>query len=1060
MSLRRRFRLLPEWAALLILLLLALPALRPLWRVGLPATADGTLHLLRLTLLDEHVRAGALFPRWMPDLVLGYGYPLFNFYGPVAYYVAEALHLLGLSHTLALPATLGLFILIGGYGAYRLARDMFGAAAPALLAGVAYLYTPYLLTNVYMRGALAEAGAQALLPWIFWSFRRLSHGSRPAIYVLPAALSLGGLAATHNITLLWLPVTLLTYLAVPALAARTWRVLIWPAAGGLAALGVSAFFWLPLILERGSLSGVAFDIAAAYMSENAWTLDNFLDWHIPFDYTLSIPFQLGALQLGLALLGFGRLLLRRRMEQPNSAQTSPAPVWEWWYWLAVALIGMAGISRLALPLWMNSELLLIAQFPWRLLSIVSLPLALMTGGLLYRFPGYGWTGAGESNPPKESSGSRTGSLIYGLLTAALLALIVFTQRPQSDRLTPFLRAARDVTPAEVAQFEADTRAYGTSSSSEFLPRWAGPGLFAPQTSQSPNLPISNLQSPISNLTLLRASPFRAVYQLSAAEPVSLSFAGFYFPGWRAAVNDAAAPAYPEETRGLLTVDAPSGESEITLAWEDTNVERIANLISLLTLAGLTLLMLWVMRGRSRRALFWTLVPAALLGWGVAAARPLPPARPVQQPDASLLQDGITLLGTQVEQDGGYLIVRPTWLVAAGLPELHMVWTLVDAAGAGYALGESAPFYNTHDTRAWLPGMVMDDAYRLALPPALPSGDYTLELGLASAQSMGMTAVVASITLDASPPADSEPALPLDWRFGPAARLSGVTLTVNGRAADLSAGPPLVQPGDRLVYRLDWLADGPVTENYHGFLHLLDVKEEPILQGDQLPGPVISPPRLWNQYRAASDFYRFTVPEDAPSGLYRGAVGLYGFTDGVRLPVTAGDGVPLGDRGLLPPVKLINPPDFAPAVDVGATFANVATLEGYTLTPGAASADVVTVAPGETFTVTLGYRATGPTGADLTQFVHLYNPALGMADQRDARPGDGGNPTTAWTRDEVIVEEVPLTVDPTAPPGEYELLVGFYDPANNAARAPAVNAAGESLLNDQVPLARIAVEDRR
>ncbi len=34
-----------------------------------------------------------------------------------------------------------------------------------------------------------------------------------------------------------------------------------------------------------------------------------------------------------------------------------------------------------------------------------------------------------------------------------------------------------------------------------------------------------------------------------------------------------------------------------------------------------------------------------------------------------------------------------------------------------------------------------------------------------------------------------------------------------------------------------LGDGAIDENYHAFLHLLDHTEAPLLQGDQLPGPV-------------------------------------------------------------------------------------------------------------------------------------------------------------------------------------------------------------------------------
>ena len=164
-------------------------------------------------------------------------------------------------------------------------------------------------------------------------------------------------------------------------------------------------------------------------------------------------------------------------------------------------------------------------------------------------------------------------------------------------------------------------------------------------------------------------------------------------------------------------------------------------------------------------------------------------------------------------------------------------------------------------------------------------------------------------------------------------MAGVSLAQNDRSVPLNgSSPPTVKPGDRLAYELRWLGDGAIEENYHAFLHLLDHTEAPLLQGDQLPGPVFSPPRLWNPYRAAPDTYWFTVPDDAPSGLYRGAVGLYRFAEGERLPVTSAEGASLGDRGLLPPIKIVNPPEGRPETRVDARFAGIGTLAGYTLVP--------------------------------------------------------------------------------------------------------------------------------
>src|SRR5512139_2051364 len=70
--------------------LLAIPALLPFCRYGLNQSHDGDIHLLRLALLDYHVGHGILYPRWFPELRLGNGYPVLNYYSPLTYYLAEA----------------------------------------------------------------------------------------------------------------------------------------------------------------------------------------------------------------------------------------------------------------------------------------------------------------------------------------------------------------------------------------------------------------------------------------------------------------------------------------------------------------------------------------------------------------------------------------------------------------------------------------------------------------------------------------------------------------------------------------------------------------------------------------------------------------------------------------------------------------------------------------------------------------------------------------------------------------------------------------------------------
>ena len=85
---------------------------------------------------------------------------------------------------------------------------------------------------------------------------------------------------------------------------------------------------------------------------------------------------------------------------------------------------------------------------------------------------------------------------------------------------------------------------------------------------------------------------------------------------------------------------------------------------------------------------------------------------------------------------------------------------------------------------------------------------------------------------------------------------------------------MVRPGDEVVYTLYWRGTGPLAANYHTLLHWVDAQQQPLLQRDQLPGPWVNPPQLWQPGSSRRDVFRLVVPDDAPSGQYTPMVGVY------------------------------------------------------------------------------------------------------------------------------------------------------------------------------------------
>ncbi len=995
---------------------LAIPALWPFVQEGLPRSFDGGLHLLRLGVLDDLIRHGSLYPRWAPSLMLGYGYPVFNFYAPSTYYLAELLHWLGFSFYFAFMASFGILILLAGFGMWLLARITFGPQHPwcALVAATAYMYAPYLLTNVYIRGALAEAGAQALLPWVFWSVSRLLQERQPSRYCLAVALSLGGLAITHNITLLFLPPILLIYMAIQWWQGkRNLLTLRWAGLSLALAMGISAFFWLPLMLERRYLADTAYEIAkTVWLPGSVWTWRNFLDTGLAFTHTFARPIRLGLVQLGLAIAGF--MLARRR-----------DPIWLFWG-LMTGLISLM-ISVWALPLWLSNDVLPVAQFTWRLLAFLSLPLALLAGGILLPLR-LRWQPA----------------LIGGLL----LVVIVLANRPRLSWMDVFAAPSTDVGLPVFAQVEVDKGILrggeGDSSIQEFRPRWVDRTLVL--------APAKDQTAPKLDLQLRRGNAYDLEFHVTDGAGGPLRFNNFYFPGWQVLLDQhTMLKTYPSTTLGLLTVDLPAGSHDVQLTWAGTPLAAWADGISLLTLAALT----WLTT-RQRGWRWLAVAPCVFLVFGLLAFIWPRPWTAIEAPAQMVEANGVRLLGLRTEQlNAGQLYLYPYWYTVGAPPKaLRVQWELLDEQGMVKTETLTYPYFNTTQAANWPPGTLVDDAYVLALPPGLPQGIYrvAVRLGATTAEWLQPAHVVGTFTLTSPIPRQAALPNPLNVQIGAAIRLAGFTATAAGQPLAFVAGKPtIVASGAYVRYTLDWQAVTAVDKNYHGFVHLTDIAGRPLVQEDQLPGPFFRPPLLWDRYYRQSDTYLLRIPANAPSGIYWPEVGMYDFATRDRLPVrVAGQATP-DDHFRLPPVKIVNPITPTPTHQAIAHFGDMASLLGYDLAGPAAGLQA-----GDHFSVTLYYRSEAATPVDYTRFLHLANAASNMAAQYDSPPQQGGNPTWSWVPGETIVDQVALQISPQASPGSYMLYLGFYDPRANGARMPVRGADGKEFLDDRAILTELQI----
>jgi hypothetical protein len=212
------------------------------------ATHDMAQHLAVMQGFDVGLRSGDLYPRWMADFNKGYGSPWTSFYPPGFYYLSSAVNLPVGNWYVTLFLISGLGLGLSAITFYFAARDLYGKL-PSMVGAVLYMILPYHLVELYWRGAMPEFLAFVLIPPVFYFGTRLAFRARP-VYLAGFAVSYGVLLVVHLPVSFLMAYALVFYSALRAILYKdAWIVL--RVAGGMAlALGLSAFYLVPAVLEQ------------------------------------------------------------------------------------------------------------------------------------------------------------------------------------------------------------------------------------------------------------------------------------------------------------------------------------------------------------------------------------------------------------------------------------------------------------------------------------------------------------------------------------------------------------------------------------------------------------------------------------------------------------------------------------------------------------------------------------------------------------------------------------------------------------------------------------------
>lgn len=505
---------------LLTLVLILIPTFGIMFRFGIYTMHD--FHIFRQYEFDKCIKAWTFPCRWAPDAGLGYGEPIFNYYGQFPYWAGQVFRLLNFSVIDSTKINFGLTIVLSALTMYLLARKFWGDTG-AVISAVLYAYAPYRAVDVWVRGALPEAMAFVFFPVILLCLKEFIETSKLK-YLFWLVLAFTGLIITHNLSLvMFLPFALIWFvywfIKTSNKSIHTIYDLI---SSGLVTFLLSAFYLLPVIFENGLVM----------MGE---TTTGYYDFHLHYatlkqlflsffwGYGGSVwgpndtmSFAVGHVHWIIAVIILTTLcisLLRRRETKEGG--------------IAVFMISLGFFAAFlthgkAEFIWETIKPMAFVQFPWRFLTMSTLFLSLAAGAVSRIAP----------------------KIVLAILITIPILFYAGNFRPDIWRSI-----------GDKEQFTG--KLWDEQRSSALLDFW-------PKSAKVPN----------------SFAPSTPEVMLDTRFPI------VYFPGWTARINGKKVPVFASGPMSLVTVAVPEDEKvkltfEDTLIRRIGNLVSLVTLIGLL-----------------------------------------------------------------------------------------------------------------------------------------------------------------------------------------------------------------------------------------------------------------------------------------------------------------------------------------------------------------------------------------------------------------------------------------------------------------------------------------------
>ena len=537
---------------LLLLLLATIPALKTLIATGFFASHDSEYHLVRLIHFFTEITKGQFPVRLSSELAHGYGYPVFNFFYPLIYYLSSLIHLIGFSFGNSLKIIVFLSLVLSVLFCYLWLRQHFSKPA-SFVGAFLYLYVPYRFSATYVSGAFGIVLAFVFAPLIFYSLHGLIEKNSNR-YFLILSLSLALLLISHNVSAMIFITLAFCYGLFLFFQKKGNNSLKKIILALLLAFGLSSFFLIPMVSDLNYVN-LGKNIAVNY--NDHWPSLRQLIYS-PWGYGYSntgyehdgMSFQLGIAQW--LILFFSLIIVLYKIISKSKFNPKDKLALLFLFLFFIVLFFTLKSSSF---FWENLPLIRQIQFPWRLLMAQMIITSFLASWLISYFS--------------------SKKIIQKLLIISLIFIAFWGNR---NHLRTF-SSARFSDSHYINN--NDYLFYGSTDIAwESLPKWA---TFSPQYR-----PRTLIFNPGDTKYLEEKPNQKEKFRISFDSQKSTDIIAnvFYYPNWnlRLFQNDnliASSLNYDQDT-GLIKFTIPSGKTTAVLTYKQTTIQTIANTITIIS----------------------------------------------------------------------------------------------------------------------------------------------------------------------------------------------------------------------------------------------------------------------------------------------------------------------------------------------------------------------------------------------------------------------------------------------------------------------------------------------